>query len=803
MKINEKHNGLLFFLCIITILSGVLFWQVFVKNQIPFSANLIGSFFNPWAQEKFPGWDSGIPNKPSGKDDIWIFYPQRTFTSSLLKIGEIPFWNPYSFTGNYHVGLSETAVFYPLNLIFLIFPQIDAWVFLILIEPIIAGVGMFLFLQKIAVYKKSAVLGALSFAFSGIVLIRSVEGLSVGHTLIWMPYIFWGIESFFQTKKIRFFYVIILPLTLSLLAGWLQYTFYIFVFSFAYSFFKLRFDSKNKIKFLYAICIPFLLLPFLTFFHTISAFQALLDSPRADLSGRVFTYKNLMPIVHIITLVVPDFWGNPSVFNYVGKNGDYKDSVMFIGVVPFIFSILSFFIKKNKKIIFFIVSIAVTLIFAINSPLSKAIISLNIPIFSSFLPNRIFLITTFSFCVLTAYGFDFILGVKKDTYRKVKNYFIFLLIIACVAFIFASIPVIKDPSLFQKIEGGINRNIEIIHFKSLSISLFFLFLTTIIVFIFKKKYTQNYFFIAIVMILFLQSFLFAQKNIPFSYRQFVYPKHPVFSYLENNQNLDRFMSIGYGHIVPSIPLQFGLYSPEGIGSMYIKRYGEFISYMELGEVRIPNKIAFDMEMYPQDFFNPKNQRLHRFYQLASVRHVVVDKKSMEMAKIMPDSNDFSLVWENKTWQIYEYKKSMPRFFVTSDFVVANNDKDILSRLFNNNLSPNKIILEEYPGFLPTDHTGKIIDVNYSSNKITVKLETEYNSLLYFSDNHSKMFKVLIDGKEGKMLRANYTFRAVPVEKGEHTVVVYYDSKPFVRGVQIAIFTFLVFGLLTYTYRKYF
>lgn len=192
-----KNKSLLLFLLTISFLTSVLFWQVFVQNKIPFNANLLASFYNPWAQEKFIGWEHGIPNKPIAKDDLWIFYPQRTFTTSVLKKLGIPFWNPYSFSGNYHLGLSETAVFYPLNFLFLIFSQIDVWIFLIIIEPIIAGIGMYLFLKKIVSNEKSAIFGALAFAFSGIVIVRAVEGLSVGHTLYHFLFLRVGFSSLF------------------------------------------------------------------------------------------------------------------------------------------------------------------------------------------------------------------------------------------------------------------------------------------------------------------------------------------------------------------------------------------------------------------------------------------------------------------------------------------------------------------------------------------------------------------------------------------------------------------------------
>lgn len=794
----------LFFLIILFLSTSILFWQVFLQNKIPFSANLLASFFNPWAQEKFTGWETGIPNRPTGKDDLWIFYPQRTFTDSLLKKGEIPFWNPYSFSGNYHLGLSETAVFYPLNILFLIFPQINVWVFLTLIEPIIAGLGMFLFLGKLVVSKKSAILGAFAFAFSGILIVRSVEGLSVGHTLIWMPYVFWGIESFFQTKKIRYLGIILFSLMFSLLAGWLQYTFYIFIFSLIYLLFKIYFDIKNKSKFYYLALIPFVALPFVTLFHIIPSFQTLLDSPRVGLSGRVFSFQHLMPISHIFTLIIPDFWGNPAAYNYFGKS-DYKESVMLIGIIPFILSLLAISsIRSNKKIIFFTISIFVTLIFAIDNFISRGIISSNIPILTSFLPNRIFLITTFSSCVLAAYGFDFLINEKKDLVQEiVKNSFIFLWMIMIILGSFLTFKILENPSLLNKVDrAGINISIEAIQFKNFIIPMFFLLTTTILFFIFRNKYSKNIFFFLIMAILFVQSFLFGQKYIPFSNREFLYPENPVFSYLKENQGLDRFMSIGYGHIVPSIPLQFNLYSPEGIGSMYLGRYGEFVSYMQYGDIKIPGKIAVDLEIYPKEVFYPSNNRLHRFYELTNVKYIVTDKKSMELANVVTDKNDFSLRWQNDIWQIYQYKKSMPRFFVTSNFQIIKNDKEILESLFSENFSPNKIILEEDPGFKPKESTGNTEIIQYSPNTISVKVKSNDPSLFYLSDNYSKMFKAFVDGKESKILRANYTFRAVPIPKGEHMIVMVYDSSSFLLGLKVAILVLFLSGVLILIYKKY-
>lgn len=790
MKNVGKNKRLLFFLFLICFFTSVLFWQVIIQNKIPFNANLLASFYNPWAQEKFANWENGIPNKPTAKDDLWIFYPQRTFTTSMLKNWEIPFWNPYSFSGNYHLGLSETAVFYPLNFLFLLFPQIDVWVFLVLIQPIIAGAGMYLFLKKMDLHEKSAIFGALVFAFSGIVIVRAIEGLSVGHTLIWIPYIFWGIESFFQTKKTRFLLIILLALSFSLLAGWFQFTFYIFVLTLIYSLFKLYLYKNNHSKNNYLIIIPFLAIFLITLFHTVPAFQTLLESPRAELEGRVFSHYHLMPVAHILTLIIPDLWGNPAVYNYFGKS-DYKESIMFIGMLPFVFSIISILKQKKKAELFFMLSIIISLVLAIDNPLSRLIISTPLPVFSSFLPNRIFLVTTFAFAVLSAYGLEYILKEKKDSLKIIKKTFIVLIPLIIILSFFIVFPILKDYSILNKVDRtGINISQDAIRFKNSIIPLSFFLITSVLFFIFRNKYSKNVFFIFLIATFFLQSYLFAQKFIPFSNRQFVYPAHPVLTFLNEDQKFDRFISIGLGHIVPSIPLQFDLYSPEGIGSMYIRRYGELVRYTKHEDFGIPDKIAFDLDITPQEVFQPDNNRLYRFLELTSVKYIVVDAKSMKESRIIPKKNNFKLVWENERWKIYEYKNSIPRFFITSTFEIIKDKEKILESLFSDSFVPNKIILEEDPRFEPKEYRGNLEITNYSPNKISMTVSTENSALIYLSDNYSKEFKVFVDGTQGKILRSNYTFRAIPISKGNHIVIVEYSSETFRMGAAISIISLI-------------
>lgn len=421
-----KRNSFFVFLLLIILVNSIIFWPFLIKKQVPFSANLLVSFYNPWSKEKFQEWENGIPNKPIGNDDLRIFYPQRDFTLEMIKQKQLPLWNPYSFSGNYHLGLSESAVFYPLFFLFLAMPQLTAWIILIMIQPVLVGIGMFLFLKKIFKDFRPALFGSIVFAFSGVVVTRMVEGISVGHTLLWLPYVLYGIESYLETKKFRYLIVTLFSLIFSLLAGWFQFTFYILVFSFFYLIYKIKtlniLNSKVFRFEKWLLFIPFLLLPLLTFFHTLPALDAFFDSPRGDVSENAIRALHLMPFQHLLTFLIPDLWGNPASYNFFGKS-TYKESILYIGIVPFITSLFSFSkFKIDKNIRFFLISVFVTLFLGIDSIISNLFLSLPIPIVSSFLPNRIFYITSFSFCVLAAFGMDTLLK-KEKTFDKKRLFF--------------------------------------------------------------------------------------------------------------------------------------------------------------------------------------------------------------------------------------------------------------------------------------------------------------------------------------------------------------------------------------------
>src|SRR4051812_21969878 len=55
--------------------------------------------------------------------DIWaFFYPLRQYAADALRDGRFPLWNPDIFLGSPFYANAQTALLYPLNLVFLVLP---------------------------------------------------------------------------------------------------------------------------------------------------------------------------------------------------------------------------------------------------------------------------------------------------------------------------------------------------------------------------------------------------------------------------------------------------------------------------------------------------------------------------------------------------------------------------------------------------------------------------------------------------------------------------------------------------------
>ncbi len=791
---NKLKNLWPYFLILIVVF---IFFSPVFKGQVPFPGDLLVND-NPYKTQSYLGYSpSGYPNKAQGPDVVKEIYPWRYFSVSEVKQGILPFWNPHNFSGNPQIANLQTGFFYPVNFLYLILPFNISWTIIIMLQSLIAGIFMYLFLSKgLKLNKFPSLIGGISFAFSSYMTVW-IEYGNIGATLLWLPIALLFTKRFYERLNVLNFLSLVVILSLSILAGYIQGAFYIYAICFLYFLFLLKFGEikavsyKKTFVFLASLVLPFII----TFFQIYPTLELFLNSTRGAYSLLQIS-NNLVPLQYWLTVLVPDFFGNPATRNY-WIDGTYIERVMYPGIAIAFFAFYGVFNAKGIEKKFFIILSGLSLIIATNLPGIKFFYLLPIPVISTTIPTRE--LSVFIFCII-------ILGViGLDHWQNGKDYKTKLTFGFILTYILIWVLVFLLPKF------------NLVSLQNISIAKHNLILPTFLAFatvsaFYFKKINKNLSLVIILLFVCLDLFYFFNKITPFSPKELIYPQTPVISYLQENAGINRFWGYGSAYVSPNYQSVDKTYFPEGNDPLHIASYGELLATS--GNGRLPLVLPRpDANIAPgygsSDLKN--NVYRQRLLNLLGVKYVL-NKEDTLLNDYRPDTttfpeNSYKLVWQKTPWQIYENQQALPRFFLSGDFKIEDR-KTILNSIYNTNADLRKtIFLEENPNIkVDKNSTGEAKLLSYKSNEIKFLTKSEGSSILFLSDNYYSGWQAYIDGISTKIYRADYSFRAISVPAGKHEVTFSYYPANFILGLKISAIGFLLlfvslFWIKTYEKKK--
>ncbi len=802
-------------LIIFLLLSVFPFRSYFFSQKVPLPFNLLVFYYSPWKDETEAGYGLHVPNKPLGFDNLKLFYPLKKFTVDQMKSGNIPLWNPFVFSGNVHLATYQSAVFYPLNFLYFLLPMADAWSLLVIVLPILSGWFMYLFLTSLGLSPKSSLFGAIGFAFSGWMIAMWEEVLVLEHSIIWLPLALYGSNMIWSGKLSRGSFLVVVSLVFSILAGFLQMSIYLFLAVIAwniYQFFS-RQNRTDKHKITLVLLINFLLSILLSAIQWVPALEVYLLSPRGTVDAANLFQMFLSPFSHLITFLVPDFWGSPGSYNYFSKLRYIQERTIYVGI--FILILASFALVKKIKgnINFWKIFTVLTLSLGFTLPTSWVWYVLRIPILSVAQPARIFSLSMFGICVLASFGLnewklvkDRKLLIKILTFYSVSIILLWLFVSVmkiisvspnrisffCSKRILVSImPFLCE---FKQITAYATISLRNLILPSVSV-----ILAWAIFLIFSKR--KNFFYVCILTTTILGGLYFANKMLYFSDRKYEFPEVEPISELKKISGFDRVWSVGDAYIMRNILSYFGLYSPEGYDALFSGRYGELINTIKSWGITTDkiNRTDVDLsEVGPNESLE-KNQFRLRLMSIFDVKYILDLKTQDEtMEENRFPKKLFTVAWENNRWRIWQYRQALPRAFFASQYIVETDKQRIADALFHPSFDPGKtLILEEKvrEGDVGSfSNNGRVAMLSYEPEKIIMQTDNPENGLLFLSDNYFPGWNAYIDGKRTKIYRADYSFRAIFVPSGRHTVRYEYAPDSFKLAVILGVFG--VIGLVS-------
>ena len=724
----------------------VFSFPYFFQHKVPYPAKYQVTFFSPWSYyQEFAG-----PVKNNAMPDVIDqIYPWKYFTIQSLKNAQIPLWNPYSFAGSPHMANFQTAVFSPFNLIFLVLPFIDAWSLLVLLQPLLAGLFMYLFIRELEVSKNGALISSIAFMFCGFIVVWMAYGtLSMAITLL--PLVLFAIEKYFRKGNKLALLLFAFGLSCSFFSGHIQTSIYLTTLAAFFIIFKLL-VTKDVKRFLIVLLI-FIIGLGISLIQIIPTLELLNQSVRSNL----VVLGGQIPLNYLVTAFAPDFFGNPVTRN--DWMGYYAEWASFIGIIPLIFAFFALFYTKKFYVYFFGLMGLLALLFSSDTVFRQLLSVSGLPVFATSIPSRMIVIFSFCFAVLAGFGFDtlFVL-IRRKANKKIFFFlggFTFLLILLWLALLaFHFLPADKL-SLGKK-----NLIIPTIFF------LFTVSAVTILYFYKNKKVITILGFIILLFVSF-DSLRFASKWMPFDDRKLVYPESAV---IKEEKKI-----IGNGRIFGNIGNQvesyYGLSSLDGYDPLYIKRYGEFIRSSVNGSYLDAERSVVHVDR--------KGKYTERVLDLLGVNLIFNPKADTFQEWAFPvwaNKGKYTLVYEDDKFQLFKNNTALPRAMLFHKYEVINDGKKMLKRFYTDSFDyRNILLLEEDPKIkFNNSSKGNALITSYKSNKVIISVNSDSEGLLFLSDSFYQNWKALVNGKETKIYRADYAFRAVKIPEGVSKVEFIY------------------------------
>lgn len=744
-----------------------LFYKSIFYGAIPFPGDSLLSNFKPWQVTSYDGYGAGgIPNKAQYPDVIRQMYPWRMEAIRQWKEGNVPLWNPYSFSGTPLLANFQSASLYPLNIVFLFLSETVSWTLLVALQPLLALFFTYLYLRRLKISTLASLFGAVSYGISGFMTVW-LEYNTVGHIMAWFPLALYAIEQFNPV-------LLTLSITLSLLSGHPQVALYAILFTFIYAAFRLQ--GKKKLYALLSLFLGF----GIAAVQLIPGIELLRVAARAN-----HTYEQMMKTIliqpwQILMAFFPNLYGNPVSRTYWPLD-TYVGKVTSIGLVPLFFLLSALRLYKISLIRFYALSVLILGLYITANPITALLYSFSIPIISSSSPTLSIFIFSFCLAVLTSFGID---GWIQETHSVKKLGIRTLEVIGVIAILGACFMIF--PSIKPHAPVAIRALIYGFAIASMTLMIFYIAIK------YKRLMTVALYILLIVHIFDL-SYAFFKFN-PFVLTSYMYPDHAVSDYLKNQKSPQRFWGYGTAAIDANISTLWRVYSPNGYDPLYPKWYGEFIGASKGGKLLrwFGNNNRSDAAVasgFGETDFQDNTYRKQILHSLG-VSTIIDRQENGTSEKTFPPKN-YSLTTISD-WRVFTDLSAPSIIRVATKSSMANTKEDFERIFFHPSFNTGTDVIVSDPAIPALSGNGSVEIKIYSSNVIQATTKTKGITMLVIANTYYKGWNAYIDKKPAPLYRVNWTMNGILLPEGIHSIDLLYEPFSYTVGLWISALSLSVF-----------
>lgn len=739
----------------------------------------------------------------------WIYFFKDTISSNIF-----PIWNHLSFCG-YPYGADSASNVCILNLLVLVFRNVDlVWNIRMLGNIFFAAFFMYLYVKKLGFSRFGGLISGIIYAFVPFSLSFSLNFTDC-YSFV-PPLMMLLIEQYFSTRKAVYAFLVWLSYVIFILSSNPHYSLYLGAFFILY----VLLTRRSVLGFFVV-----LFAAGATSFYTFRIIELFSLSQRPNL-----WFMNALLPTHLINMIFPFLFESPfrpemnfffaHLFHEVTRIFLKTDELLylfppFMGVMGLIFTFLSW--GRPGIVRFYKASACFILLYFMTYPLMAPLYHM-IP-FICKLANveRIGILLTFSLAVAAGCGADRVLRQKVNL-KPMATFFttVAVLVIGVLSGIrlfvhfkednirafftdYINAHVVGSPSHLASLEFYIKRIGQFFEFirqwtdifsPSVLLPVVFILLSLSILHLWQsKRIGKEVFCILCALILCADIFIYFRGAVYHDARpEELKVRSRAIDFIRGDKSIFRAMpvldEINYDEIQPDrVPLApeanliYGISTIEGYDSLFLQRYLDFFEAF----TKKYNKSFFGLIGGQEGDFS------YKMTDFLNVKYFITSKKKSL-------KRDLPVCFEDDSNKVYFNKYYHPRAFMVYNYVVIEDKKEMLEYLKSDRMQFDKtVVLEEEPSLsIDKDFTKKnrIYIKKYMPHFVEIEANSSANGFLVVTDCYYPGWKAYLDDKSVKILRADYTFRAIEIPEGTHEVILLYSPNSLKIGLLVSLLSII-------------
>lgn len=703
-------------------------------------------------------------------DDIGnLNVPQKRFMLEMSQEGAPSMWFPYFYSGQPFLADNSTEVFYPPNWMFYFVQPERGIVYFIVLHFILAAVFTYILLRKLKLEPLAATTGAVVYTFSGLMVYRIVH-LPVIVCAALLPLVFIALLHFLKRKDPASTAALALTFAIYVFSGFYQLVQYMFILAGLFILFQINWKNptgKDNLKTIGFFILAVVLALGITACATVPGYEFIKHSPRVQGLSYADATRLSMGVEEILINLVPGYFGD-TITDF--RKAHIWELCYRTGILPLlllVFIIFSKLFPKNKKSYAFAAVGVLSILLALGryTPVYWLFYKF-VPFFKSHrIPLRYLSGTVLALAVFAGYAVNAVMKSlnKDEDAPPLKGFYAAAAVVAMIAVTVLIKPPVKDARLWPVITAA-------------AASLAMLYAAT------RSKVSAKVFAYIAVGVAVFSGFAYGFNVTPTAGPEYFTQKARIFAPFKNRAPTARV------HYFPPFELKNTLNLPAyrqasnvvGYNPLVLGRYIQYLlwaDYKRIIDADLRMRLIKNANMFP--LVNTDREMIR----LLNVSGVYIFHKAGSRYRVGIKTNT----------------KRHPRVFYVKNHRVIKDELEVLKALRSPSFNPRReIILEEAPEATLENPAGKApvtannpVITHYEPDYLKISVNPPYSGFLFLSEVYYPGWKAMVDGKERKIHRGNYTFRAVAIKPGDRSVEVIFEPQSVKTGRTVSIVFILI------------